>query len=69
MPEISRHERRFACSWNSVTTSSTTSTRKVSLGEHLSTNYTAEDTTTKSVATCPTISIWRTTTLCIPSNR
>jgi hypothetical protein len=50
-----RHEHRSSCYWNLATSSLTTSTRKVLLGERPSADSMAKDTAARSVASPPTI--------------
>jgi hypothetical protein len=66
---LSRRDHRFSYFQNSATSSSTTSTRRASVGKRPSTISVAEDITTWSVRSSLIISAWRREPIGIPSNR
>jgi hypothetical protein len=68
-PGHSSRERCSSCFRNSATTTSRTSTRKVSLGNHPSLNSMAVNTTGRRAASPPPIAVWWRAVIRISSNR
>jgi hypothetical protein len=69
MPGHSSLERHSSSFCYSTTSSSTTSTQKVSSGEHPSVNSTAEYTIVQSTVSSLAISVWQREVICIPSDK
>jgi hypothetical protein len=68
MSNFSRRERHSSYIQNSANSSSTMSTWKASVGERPSTGYAAENIVAWSPVSCLAISVWRVTTIHIPSD-